>query len=77
MFSDKLYSGFQSVTSLRDSSCSDAGHCCGDGDGDDLSDREDHSADLRDEDRRHRLVQGRAVHVDRRADRQNESEKQN
>ncbi len=62
---------------MRDSSGSDASHGCGDGDCDDLTDGEDHAADLRDEDRGHGLVQGRPVHVDGRADRQNESEKRN
>jgi hypothetical protein len=63
------------ITSLGDSSGSDASHGCGDGDGDDLTDGEDHAADLGDEDRGHGLVQGRSVHVDGRAYRQNEPEK--
>ena len=62
------------LTSLGNSGCSDARHRGRDGDGDDLSNGEGHTSDLRNEDGRDGLVQRGAVHVDRGADGEDESE---
>ena len=62
------------LTSLGNSGCSDARHRGRDGDGDDLSNGEGHTSDLRNEDCRDGLVQRGAVHVDRGADWEDESE---
>ena len=59
--------------SLRDSSGADGGRSGRDGDGDDLPDTELHAAHLRYENGRHRLVQGRPVHIDGGPDGQHEA----
>ena len=60
---------------LGDSRGSDGGRRRRDGDGDDLADGEAHVPDLGDEDGRNSLVQSSPVHVDGRADGQDESAK--